>query len=414
MAGQYSNLIAALDIGTTKTCCLVARRTDDGLRVVGAGHQLSQGMKGGCVVDMEAVETSIRAAVDGAERMAGSTIDDVFVAITGGKPASHFVEVDVSIAGHEVDEFDLSQALEDSRECPTLQGSEIIHAMPVSYAIDGDCGIRDPRGMVGDRLGVNVHVVAAQPGPLRNLKTCIQRCHLDVAEFVLAVHAAGLASLIEDEMELGVTLVDMGGRVTSIAAYQHGRLIHTDSVPVGGDHVTNDLARGLLISKGQAERIKTLYGNALASPSDDRTMITIQPLGEAEDDTAQVSRSMLARVIQPRLEETFELVRDRLRASGMDRIAGRRLVLTGGASQLHGVRELAGRVLGKQVRVARPARLRGLPESMNGPAFAVCAGVLQFAADRPRESRGVRQAMLAQQVMGGRFAGIGRWIKENF
>jgi cell division protein FtsA len=286
--------------------------------------------------------------------------------------------------------------------------------MPVSYSIDGERGIRDPKGMVGERLGVSVHVVAAQPGPLRNLKTCIQRGHLDVAEFVLAPHAAGIASLVDDEMELGVTLLDMGGRVTSIAAYQHGRLIHTDAVPVGGDHVTNDLARGLLISKSQAERIKTLHGNALASPSDDRTMIAIQPIGESEDDASQVSRSMLARVIQPRLEETFELVRDRLRACGMDRIAGRRLVLTGGASQLHGTRELAGRVLGKQVRVARPSRLRGLPESMNGPAFAVCAGVLQYAADRPRDVRRIRQAMLAQQVMGGRFAGIGRWLKENF
>lgn len=414
MAGQYSNLIAALDVGTTKTCCLVARRSDDGLRVIGAGHQLSQGMKGGCVVDMEAVETSIRAAVDGAERMAGATLDEVFVAVSGGKPVSHTVEVDVSIAGHEVDEFDLSQALEDSRDCHTLNGSEILHAMPLSYAIDGERGIRDPRGMVGERLGVNVHVVAAQPGPLRNLKTCIQRGHLDVAEFVLGAHAAGLSSLVEDERELGVTLLDMGGRVTSIAAYQHGRLIHTDSVPVGGDHVTNDLARGLLISKNHAERIKTLHGNALASPSDDRTMIAIQPLGESEDDTTQVSRSMLARVIQPRLEETFELVRDRLRDSGMDRVAGRRLVLTGGASQLHGVRELASRVLGKQVRIARPARMRGLPESMNGPAFSVCAGVLQFAASRPRETRSIRQAVLAQQMIGGRFAGIGRWIKENF
>jgi cell division protein FtsA len=414
MAGQYSNVIAALDVGTTKTCCLIARVGDEGLKVIGAGHQLSQGMKGGSVVDMEAVETSIRAAVDGAERMAGATIDEVFVATSGGRPASRMVEVEVSIAGHEVDEYDLTQALDDGRDCPSLGDGEIIHAMPVSYAIDGERGIRDPRGMVGERLGVSVHVVAAQPGPLRNLKTCIQRGHLDVAEFVLAPHAAGIASLVEDEMELGVTLLDMGGRITSIAAYQHGRLIHTDAVSVGGDHVTNDLARGLLISKVQAERIKTLHGNALASPSDDRTMIAIQPMGESEDDASQVSRSMLARVIQPRLEETFELVRDRLRACAMDRIAGRRLVLTGGASQLHGTRELAGRVLGKQVRVARPSRLRGLPESMNGPAFAVCAGVLQYAADRPREMRRIRQAMLAHQVMGGRFAGIGRWLKENF
>jgi cell division protein FtsA len=215
-------------------------------------------------------------------------------------------------------------------------------------------------------------------------------------------------------MELGVTLVDMGGGVTSIASYQRGALLHTDVVPVGGDHVTNDLARGLIIAKGQAERIKTLHGHALTSASDDRTMISIQPMGEAEDDSNQVSRAMLSRIIQPRLEETFELVRDRLRASGADRIAGRRLVLTGGASQLHGVRELAGRVLGKQVRIARPARLRGLPESMNGPAFAVCAGLLQFGADRPREMRAIRHAMLAQHATSGRFAGIGRWIRENF
>lgn len=414
MVGQSHNLIAALDVGTTKTCCLIARIGETGLHVVGAGHQLSQGMKGGAVVDMEALETSIRAAVDGAERMAGATLDEVYVSLSGGRPTSHSVEVEVAIAGHEVGDHDLSQAIEDSHDCPSLGGGTILHAMPVSYAIDGDRGIRDPRGMVGDRLGVDVHVVTAQPGPMRNLTTCIERGHLDVASFILAPHAAGLASLVEDEMELGVTLLDMGGGVTSIAVYQGGSLIFTDVVPVGGDHVTNDLARGLVISKRHAERIKTLHGTALAAPSDDRTMIAIQPLGEHDDDGNHVARSMLTRIIQPRLEETFEMVQDRLAAAGMDRIAGRRLVLTGGASQLQGTRELAGRILGKQVRLARPFRVKGLPESMNGPAFAACAGLLQYGAEHPRESRRLHQAVLAKHASGGRLSGIGRWLRENF
>jgi len=308
----------------------------------------------------------------------------------------------------------LNQALADGRSSPVINGDAVLHALPISYAIDGDKGIRDPRGMVGNKLGVDVHVVSAQPGPLRNLTTCIERGHLGVAGFALAPYAAGLSSLVEDETELGVTLIDMGGGTTSIAVYQHGSLVFTDVVPVGGNHVTNDLAQGLLIARSQAERIKTLHGTALAGPSDDRTAIAIQPLGETEEDGSQVARSMLTRIIQPRLEETFEMVRDRLAAAGMDKVAGRRLVLTGGASQLPGVRDLAGRILGKQVRVARPIRVRGLPESMNGPAFAVCCGLLVHGAERPRESRRTRQTIAAHRSPGGRLAGIGKWIKENF
>lgn len=415
---MYRNgLIAALDVGTSKICCFVARVDPPNgeaarPRIIGMGHQVSQGLRNGVVVDMAAAERSILDAVHVAEKMAGETIASVVVNLTAGRPRSQTVGVEVSIAGHEVGPADLRRVLEHSQANAASSERELIHTIPVDFAIDGDHGIRDPRGMFGDRLGVQVHMITATGGAVRTLKTVVERCHLDIEGFVVSPYAAGLACLVEDEIDLGVTLVDMGAGATGITVFYDGQAIYTDSVPAGGAHVTSDVARGLSTPIGHAERLKTLYGNANAG-TDDNDLIDVPQVGEDSHEAPNhISRSILNGIIQPRLEEIFELVRARLGASGIDHLAGRRVVLTGGASQLQGIRELAALVLDKQVRLGRPLRLRGLADAMAGPAFATCAGLIAFAIHQPAALP--TPAPVARGEWGVLTGRIERWLREHF
>jgi len=265
----------------------------------------------------------------------------------------------------------------------------VIHALPLTFSVDQTDGVADPRGLFCEELTARLHIVDAVSTALRSLGACIARCDLDVGELVSAPMASGLATLVPDERELGATVIDMGGGTTGIAVFAEGQLLHTAQLPIGGQHVTNDLARMLSTPVVHAERLKTLYGNAQPCKDDEREMLPVPMVGEEEHQIAKVPRSMVVNVIRPRLEETFELVKDRLDSSGLTRAAGTRVVLTGGACQLAGARDLAGRILNKQVRLGRPSALRGLPDSATGPAFATAAGLLAWTAGEGRTMRDV-------------------------
>jgi len=404
-------VIAALDVGTSKVCCFVARHDGETFRVTGIGHQIAHGLRAGAVVDMAAAEESVLAAVHAAEQMAGETIRGVYLNFSAGNPTSHRVGVEVALNGHAIGGSDLRRVLSHGRgRCP-YDDREIVHAIPLGYTIDGNRGIRDPRGMYGERLGVNIHLITADSGPLRNLSTCVARCHLDVVASVVSPYASGLACLVEDERELGVTLLDMGAGSTSAAVFLEGDVVHTDVVPVGGNHITSDIARCLTTTLDHAERMKALYGSAIPSRSDDREMIDVRPVGEGEESGANsIPRSHLVGVIRPRIEETFEILRARLEAAGFDKAAGRRMVLTGGASQLQGVREFAAQVFDKQVRLGRPRAFAGLAEATQGPAFSTCAGLLAYALDEGGDARG--HALAAPEDASGRIGRIGQWFRE--
>ena len=411
-----SGLLAAIDIGTSKVCCLIARLDKDGRpRVTGIGQQANHGLKGGAVTDMDATEIAIVNAVHAAEEMAGEHIEKVVVNLSGGHPASSSVDVEVAIAGHAVGETDLKRALEQGHQAGLASGlngdlRQLIHSIPVAYRIDGNRGIRDPRGLFGERLGVNIHFVTAASGAVRNLIACVERCHLQVLDLVVSPYASGLASLVDDEMSLGVTLIDMGGGTTTIAVFLEGSVIYTDVLRVGGNHVTNDIARGLSTPLAQAERIKTLYGHVMAVGSDE--LLEVPQVGEeGEDEAQQIPRSLLVGIVQPRLEETFELVRSRLEAAGMDKISGRRVVLTGGACQLPGIRELAHLILDKQIRIGRPVRVSGLAEATSGPAYATAAGLLVYAASAERVSAPAEARETAAGA--GWLDRIGHWFREH-
>ncbi len=383
--GARTGPFGVLDIGTTKVVCLIARIEGDGEpRVLGFGWQRGRGVKGGSIIDLEEAERAIRAAVGQAEEMSDTQLSGAIVNLSCGQPDSRLLHVQWPIGGRAVTDADLRAILHEGRRRGTEDGRETVHGSPVSFTVDATPGVEDPRGMVCDTLGARVHLVDASQAALRNLGACLARCDLEVEELVSAPLAAGLATLVEDEKRIGATVIDMGGGTTSIAVFSEGQLIHTAQIPVGGWQVTNDLARVLSTPISHAERLKTLHGGALAAADDEREMLPVPLVGEDEDHIARVPRTMIVNIIRPRLEETFEFVRERLEQAGVAKEAGTRVVLTGGASQMIGARELAARVLDRQVRIGRPRSVRGLPDTAGGPPFAAAIGLLAWGAGEGR------------------------------
>lgn len=425
--GKAPGVCAALDVGSSKTACFIAK-TDETIagprpRVIGVGHQSSCGVRSGAVVDMDLAAEAISAAVEQAERMAGQAVNSVSVTLSAGQPTSTRLAAEIDLPQREVTDKDLRKLLDGALSQFDIQDRVVLHAIPLAWSVDDHRGVRDPRGMFGQTLGVEVHVITAAIGPLRNLMTCVERCHLSLKGVVATPYASGLSALGDDEVKLGATLIDMGGGATTAAVFAEGALLHIDAVPVGGVHVTSDVARGLSTPISAAERLKTLYGSALDSPDDDQQMIEVPPVaGEATSAYGSAPRSLLNSIIRPRLEETFELIRDRLDAAGVGKASGRRLVLTGGAAQLPGATELAARVFGKQVRVAGPSGVTGLGDAVSGPAFSAVSGVVR------RETRGAAEAIAGPPRLTGfsapvrrasaqgeaRPASMWRWFAESF
>jgi cell division protein FtsA len=399
--------IAAIDIGTTKVCCFIAR-VEEEPRILGIGHQIARGLRGGTIIDLEAAGESIRAAVHAAEQMAGEHIARAVVNLSGGYTASRLVKTEIELGRREVTDGDMRQVLDRGYRMRDAPDRQVIHSIPVGFSIDDSRGILDPRGMVGERLGINMHVVTAAAASVRNHGAAIARSHLEAEALVVSPYAAGLACLVEDERNLGVTIIDMGGGTTSIGVFVGGNLIFADAVPVGGMHVTSDIARGLSTPLAHAERMKALFGSAISATLDDREAIAVAPIGEEDGHVNHVPKSFLVNIIAPRLEETFEMVHDRLEASGCDKVAGRSVVLTGGACQLHGARELAATILDKQVRIGRPQHIKGLAEATHGPAFSTAAGLLLFAnserAEPPPPVQFARRGIIAK---------LTHWMREN-
>ena len=377
------DVVAVLDIGSTKTVCFIAEIDGGGKpHVVGMGHQLSKGVRSGVVVDLAEVETSVMAAIHGAEKMAGRTIEQVLVNISAGGIASQMATVELTLAGGEVTEQDVVDLVREGQRSAHGAEHTLLHSFVTRYFLDAARSVKDPRHMIGQRLGADMHLVVAPNTLVQNRTHCLAHCHMHIEDFVVSAHASALAVLQPDEMDLGATVMDLGGGVSSVAVFGGGKNVFMDYVPVGGMHVTNDLAQGLSTTLAGAERLKTLHGSASSSPQDEHVMIDVPQFGsddDTDDDAPLVPRSMLVGIIRPRMEEIFELLRDTLESSGMLGRCGRHVVLTGGGSQMPGVRELATRMLGKQVRIAKPRPLPGLADAVSGPAFATAIGMVQHA-----------------------------------
>jgi cell division protein FtsA len=419
-------VVAALDIGTSKIACMIARlepqapqetlrRRTHGVRVLGFSHTAASGMKAGGVVDLIEAEEMVRHAIDAAEQMARVHLESAVVSVSGGRLGSECFVANVELGGGAVGDNDIARVLAVASSHSLRDGRALLHSMPLSYSLDAVTGIREPRGMLGRRFGVDMHMVTADVATTRNLMLTVERCHLGVEAMVASPYMSALSVLADDEADLGAACVDFGAGTTTIAVFSGGRFIHADGFALGGQHVTLDLARGLNARIADAERIKAIYGSTLTGGSDERDMITVPPVGDDDRTPPQfVSRASLVRIIRPRVEEILEMVRDRLNASPFAAEPRARVVLTGGASQLNGLTDLAARILKRPVRIGRPLGVAGLPDAAKGPAFAVAAGLLvypQAAHLEHFEPRRTRQLMTGT---GGYMARVGRWLRESF
>src|SRR5271168_717618 len=322
---RRSAVVAALDVGSSKIVCLIARlrphapqqvltRRSHAIEVIGFGHTVARGMKSGSVVNLAQAEDAIRQAVDAAERMAAVEIESVVLSLSAGRLASELFAADVDIVGSAVSDGDIARVLAAGSRHSLRDGRAVIHLLPVGYSIDGVDGVRDPRGMLGSRFGVDMHVATIDVAAARNLMLAVEQGHLQVEAMAASPYVAGLAVLADDEADLGTAVVDMGAGTTTMAVFLGGRFVHAEGFALGGLNVTLDIARGLNASVTDAERIKTFYGSVLVGGSDERDMITVPPVGADEREQAQfVPRSTLVEIIKPRVEEILEMVRDRLK-----------------------------------------------------------------------------------------------------
>ena len=426
MAQKRTALVASLDVGTSKIACMIARLRpappSDALRgrthaveLIGYSQIQSRGVKAGAVVDPVACEQAVRQAVALAERMAKVRVESVLLPVAGGRVMGHLIEATSDIRGGAVTQADVSRVTSTGMHHATGEGRTVLHALPVGYTLDGVKGIRDPRGMLARQFGVDMNVVTADATVAKNLMLVVERCHLNVEAMAASPYVAGLSVLTDDEADLGAAVVEMGAGTTTIATYSGGRFVHASGFALGGHHVTMDLARGLSACIADAERIKTLYGTVLTGGSDARELMSVPTAGDNERDVPQiVSRATIANIVRHRAEEIFEMVRDRLKDSPFAAEPKARVVLSGGASQLTGLVELATRILDRPVRVGRPLGFGRLPNEAKNAAFAVPTGLLvypQYAHLEHVEPRHTRQVGTGTD---GYFGKVGRWLREGF
>jgi cell division protein FtsA len=426
-ASGKAQLAAAVDLGASKAACFIlksedVRRADRTLRhIAGVGYVQSRGVKNGAIVDLNEAADAVALAVERAERQADCQVRGVTVTTSGGQLASHRVEAQASLGAKPITDQDLTRAIASGLAQIRFPNRKPIHILPTAWSVDGLRGVRDPRGMMGRQLGLEMLVVTMNESAFHTLHACMELARVQLDGVVAAPFAAGLAALDDEEMDLGAVCIDMGGGSTSVAVFGGGSLLHVDSLSVGGGHVTADVARGLSTSLTGAERIKVLHGSAIASANEDRETIEAPPRGDDPGaGPIMVPKSILKNVIAPRVEETLELVRERLKAAGAPIEPGAGVVLTGGASQLAGVRELAYRLFDRPVRLGLPRRVPHLADAASGPAFCAAAGVLQRAAFGPREAVSSRALLAsrigprdAPQVQGGVVAKAAAWLREN-
>lgn len=413
MAKLRNSIVSVLDIGTTKVVCFIAEIDSLGnMRVIGIGHQVSQGIRSGTITDIKQAEDSIRAAVGAAEQMANVTVDKVFVNLSGSKINSFVIQAEMHVSGQEINQRDVQRIIEQGCEEYREDNNEIIHCVAVDYAIDGTSGIHDPVGMYGDVLGARLHIVTMASSSVYNLANCLARCHLDIEDYIISSYASALACLDNDEKELGATLIDFGGGNTSVSVFKSGKLIYTGSVPLGGMHITNDIAVGLSTNIASAERIKTLNGHVLTAARDEQEIIDIPQIGEDGDsETAHIQKASLVGVIKPRIEEILELLKEKLDTEAYAQVGGV-IKITGGASQLSGLKELTGSVLERPARIGIPKAVEGMAESTRGAAFSTSVGMLLYANDQ-RQKKNYNYSN-SSYILRNPIAIFFRWFKENF
>ncbi len=380
---KSTEIIVGLDIGTTKIACIAGEVTEDGIDIIGIGTAPSKGMRRGNVVNIDATVASIQQAVDEAENMAGCEISTVYAAISGPHVRGLNSHGIVAVKDKEVREADIARVIEAAKAVAIPMDREVLHVLPQQYVVDDQDGIRDPLGMAGVRLEAKVHIVTAPVASAQNVVKCANRCNLQVADIVLESYSSSLAVLEDDEKELGVALVDIGGGTCDLMVYSDGAIVHTAVLPLGGGHVTNDIATVLRTPLDAAEKIKRKYGCAWRGHIDDNETMEVPSVGGRGPRV--LPRLKLVEVIEPRVEEIFEHVKKELMRCGYFDGLAAGIVVTGGATAMDGVTEIAEQIVGLPTRRGAPTRIGGLVDVVRSPAYATGVGLVMFGADRGHE-----------------------------
>lgn len=413
IGGSGRGLIGLLDIGTTKVACLVAAPgggTGRQYRAVALGQHASRGLRAGVITDLEEAEYSVRGAVAQAERVAGIMLDEVYVSLACGRLKSLVFKANADVAGGVVTDGDIARLMAGGRAYAERDGRSLVHMNRIAVLVDGASGFKDPRGMAASRITADIHAVTADDAPMRNVLAVVARARLEPVGLAVAPYASALAATTADERRLGVISLDIGGGTTKIAVVVDGQLVHTDVIPVGGNHITFDIARVLQTPLAEAERIKALYGTLAGAPSDEHEDVSYPLAGEEDGASGTTTRAELGKIVRARVSGIVELVQERLGSTAMV-TAVDPVVLTGGCSQLAGIAAYLANAMDRPVRVARPQPMPGMPGGVCGPAFSTVAGLLEalnsggggIMTCRRREERSV-----------GYLGRVGAWIREGF
>ncbi len=407
--------LTALDIGSTKICCLIARILSDGsLHIVGDGYAQAKGIKNGVITHLADAAASIQDAIMMAEEKAERRVESVIVNISSTALKSSYVEASIELPDNRpVSSGDVKKLIDQALHKIDLTDHEVIHQLPISYTLDGEENIQEPTNLYGHHLSVVLHVISVPLTQLRNLVMALERCHVSIAAKVATPYASGLSVLSDEEKEVGSTVIDIGGGLTSIGIFTEGFIRYTAMLPLGAHLITKDIAQILKTPIPDAERIKTLYGCAFLSPQDKKETINIPLIGEKDDGALlQISRADLISIMIPRIEEMLELTGSYLTAQDGCDFATRRVVLTGGASLLQGLREKTNALLEAQVRLGKPFAINGLPDTPPGASFATCTGLLRYAINRRIQTNDKEKT--TTPTSNGFLRRMIRWLMQNF
>ena len=411
-APRIVKVFGAVNIGSFRISAMIAGLAETGeMIVLGSGHRAAQGIKRGYITDMQAATYAVRDAIERAEKIAGTSISSVWIGCSGAGLASRIAQVEIDIGGRRIEEEDIEQLLVAAREGIEPDGRMVLHAQPAHYTLDGAHGVANPRGLHAERLGVDVHVMLADGAPIRNLIEAVQNAHLDVEAVVAAPIAAGHACLSPEERELGTALVEIGGEVTNVSLYAGGMLLGLVAVPFGSSDITDAIASAFGIRRFQAQRLKSRYGSAVASPSDYKDMVPVNgpgddgsgPAARGADDKNRIPRAELISIITEQLSRLTDEIGRALKGMGFSGAKGGQVVVTGGGAEFAGIADFLQSALGRPVRIGKPPALRGLGEANASPSFVTLTGLCLYAADDPVDIRAVGPRHTATT----RYSGLG-------
>ncbi|MDJ1305646.1 MAG: cell division protein FtsA [Candidatus Midichloria sp.] len=407
MIKQRKNVIAVLDIGSSKILCSIAKFSSSSeLEVIGYSNYISEGIRSGIITNLQAATESIAQAIEEAEKNSGIRVSNIYVNISSNNLISHQLSAEIDVTGHEINSKDMNKLLFQVLDKYKDQQVSVIHSFIYDYVLDGNRGITNPLGMYGSNLSCEVNVLVTPNNIIANLANCLSKCQLDVNAYIASSYVSGVACLTPNEMKMGVVLIEIGSCCSSISIFANSQMIFTDGIPVGGHHITNDIAKGLSISYEDAERIKILYGTAISTSIESKENIELAAEDENEEPNL-ISRAILAEIIRARSEEILELLEHKIVHAGFS-IASNKIVLTGGSANLNGLKELVGHMFSAKVRIGYSKLIMGLESEEKNMAFAVSVGMLAHI------SQTIKAAPMGKANEGSSSKKVWQWLKDNF